>query len=302
MFQIFSCLTNEHDLRLVVLAGVVCVVASFAAIALFKRARASSRGARLTWLVGASGATGCGIWATHFIAMLAYTPGVPIAYNVPVTLLSLAIAICVTGFGFAAAVYAPSNLRSIIAGSVIGAGVASMHYLGMSAVEMPGHIAWSWDLVAASIVIGMALGVAAMRVAENDGLTRFVASALLLTLAIVSHHFTAMGAVGVIPDPTRGFGGLSVSPASLAAVIASVAIGVLGVCLVGAFADRTSKEQLSLLNDAIDHMSQGLVMFDKHGKLVLWNSHYVEMYALEGKIQRGCTLEDLLQRRLESGT
>src|SRR4029077_12967565 len=124
-------------------------------IILFKRAQATAGSARLTWVIGAGAATGCGICATHFIAMLAYAPGVSIAYDVPLTLLSLVAATGITGLGFGFAVYGPVALRAPIGGGVIGAGVASMHYLGMSAVEMPGFIHWSWGLVAASIAIGM---------------------------------------------------------------------------------------------------------------------------------------------------
>ena len=304
MFQVFSCLTNDHDWRLVLLAGAVCLLASINGITLFKRARASIGRARLMWIVGAGAATGCGIWATHFIAMLAYTPGVLIAYDVALTLLSLLAATAVTGVGFGIAVYGPPSLRAPFGGAVIGAGVASMHYLGMSALEMPGHISWTWSLVAASIVLGMVFGTAAMVVAERRDTRRsMIVAALLLTLAIVSHHFTAMGAVAVVPDPTRGFGGLSVSPASLAAVIASIAAGILGVCLVVAFADRTSKEQLLLLNDALNHMSQGLVMFDKNARLVLWNRRYAELYLLQDdKLKRGCALEELMQARYAAGS
>ena len=303
MFQVFSCLTNDHDWRLVVLAGVVCLLASITGIALFKRARASAGSARLKWIVGAGAATGCGIWATHFIAMLAYAPGISIAYDVALTLLSLAAATAITGIGFGIAIYGPPAVRAPFGGAAIGAGVASMHYLGMSAVEMPGYISWSWSLVAASIVLGMLLGMAAMTVAERHDTRRStIFAAVLLTLAIVSHHFTAMGAVAVVPDPTRGFGGLSVSPTSLAAVIASIAVGILGVCLVCAFADRTSKEQLLLLNDALDHMSQGLVMFDKNERLVLWNRRYAELYSLQGKLTLGCTLEELMHQRRAAGS
>ena len=303
MFQVFTCLTTEHDLRLVVLAGLVCVLASFTGITLFKRAQATAGRTRLMWVIGAGAATGCGIWATHFIAMLAYTPGISIAYDVPLTLLSLAVAAGVTGAGFGFAIYGPSPIRAPMGGAVIGAGVASMHYLGMSAIAMPGYISWSWSLVAASIAVGMLIGIAALMIAEKrDSKRSLITAALVLTLAIVSHHFTAMGAVEIIPDPTRAFDGLSVSPTSLASVIASVAIGVLGVCLVGAFADRTSKEQLALLSDALDHMSQGLAMFDKNGRLVLWNRRYAEMYSVEGKITLGCTLEELMRHRLAAGT
>ncbi|HZT26706.1 MAG TPA: methyl-accepting chemotaxis protein [Pseudolabrys sp.] len=303
MFRVFSCLTTEHDWRLVLLAGFVCLIASFTGIILFKRAQATAGRTRLLWVVGAGAATGCGIWATHFIAMLAYEPGVAVAYSVPMTLLSLFAAAAITGNGFGFAIYSPPRLRAPLGGAVIGGGVASMHYLGMSALELPGYISWSWGLVVASVIVGMIFGVLAIMAAESsEGRWRLTLAAGLMTLAIVSHHFTAMGAVAIVPDPTRAFAGLAVSPGSLAVVLASIAIAVLGVCLAGAFADRTSKEQLLLLNDALDHMSQGLCMFDKNGHLVLWNKRYEDIYLLHGRMRKGCTLEELMRLRYEAGT
>ena len=88
MFRVINCLSGAHDLRLVVLAGFVCFFASFVGINLLGRARAAQGHTRLAWLALAGIATGCGIWATHFIAMLAYEPGVPIAFDIGFTGLS----------------------------------------------------------------------------------------------------------------------------------------------------------------------------------------------------------------------
>jgi methyl-accepting chemotaxis protein len=303
MLQIYNCLTTEHDLRLVVLAGLVCLTASLAAINLYTRAQASSGRGRVLWLVGAAIATGFGIWATHFIAMLAYEPGIAVAYNVPLTLGSLGAAIIITGVAFAIAAYGASRMTAIAGGGLLGGGVASMHYLGMAALELPGMIVWSFDLVAASIGIGMVFGMIGLALVEKRHDRKTIAvAAVLLTLAIVSHHFTAMGAVQIIRDPSRVFSGLSVSSGYLAIAVAGVAIGFLCICLVSAFSDRKSKEKLALLNDAMEHMSQGLVMFDATGKLVLYSRRYAELYSLQGQIEVGCTLEDLLRLRLKNGT
>src|ERR1044071_1198194 len=144
MFRVLNCLGGEHDLRLVVLAGCVCFLASVVAINLFRRASAANGRARFAWLVLAGAATGCGIWATHFIAMLAYGPGVDVAYDVVLTGLSLGLAMLITGGGL---------------------GMASMHYTGMFALELPGRVAWSADLVLTSIVLGATLSAAALLVA-----------------------------------------------------------------------------------------------------------------------------------------
>src|ERR1700752_1311303 len=99
MFRVFNCLATQHDLRLVLVAGIVCFLSSLTAITLFYRARSTSDRARLIWIAAAGAASGCGIWATHFLAMLAYEPGVPIAYNIGLTAFSLLAAAIITAGG-----------------------------------------------------------------------------------------------------------------------------------------------------------------------------------------------------------
>ena len=101
MLKIYNCIATAHDLRLVGLAALVCVLASFAAINLLRHARKSSGQMRGVWLAVSAISTGFGIWATHFIAMLAFTPGIPSGYNIILTILSLVAAILLTGAGLA---------------------------------------------------------------------------------------------------------------------------------------------------------------------------------------------------------
>src|SRR5712675_137730 len=150
MFRVLTCLTAEHELRLVALAGLICFLASFAAVCLLHRAVASQARARWIWIATAGAATGCGIWATHFIAMLAYDPGVVVGYGVVLTILSLVAAIAVTSLGVALAVEGRARWAPPLGGAIVGIGVVCMHYLGMSALELPGRVAWAPDLVAVS--------------------------------------------------------------------------------------------------------------------------------------------------------
>src|SRR5690348_13387899 len=204
MYRVLNCLTTEHDWRLVLVAGTICFLSSLVAVNLFHRARESAQAMRLAWVLAAGLATGSGIWATHFIAMLAYDPGVGIAFDLWMTLFSWIAAAAVTGIGIAVAVYGPPRWAPAVGGGIVGAGVACMHYTGMAAVALPGEIDWDPVLVATSIALGMLLGIAALMVASRRPDSRATAlAALLLTLAIVSHHFTAMGAVEIVPDPTR---------------------------------------------------------------------------------------------------
>ncbi len=304
MFRVLNCLMTQHDWRLVVVAAVVCFLASLTAITLFNRARSTSGQTRAIWIVAAGAATGCGIWATHFLAMLAYHPGVPIAYDINLTTLSLVAAVAITTVGVAVAVYLPAKWGAPIGGAVISAGVACMHYLGMWAVEIPGRVTWDVPLVAASIVLGMALGVVALAIAVGwQGWRAVYLSALFLTLAIVSLHFTAMGAVEIVPDPTRTFTALSLSPESLAIAVASVAVAILGVSLICAFADRRLDDNGRLLGLALNNMTQGVVMFDAAGRLVVSNEQYRLMYGLSPEIVRpGARVVDIVRHRFETGS
>ncbi len=298
MFRVFNCLTTQHDWRLVV-AGLVCFLSSLAAITLFNRARATAGWTRAIWLAATGTAAGCGIWATHFLAMLAYDPAVPVAYDIDLTVMSLSAATIITGLGTAAAVFIPGRWGAL-AGGVIGVGVASMH----SALELPGHVAWDLPLVVASIVVGVVLAMAALIVAvEWQGKRGLWLSALLLTLAIVSHHFTAMGAVEIVPDPTRVLTALSLSPTSLAIAVASIAVAILGMSLVSAFADRRLDDKGRLLELALNNMSQGVVMFDESGRLVVCNEGYLRMYGLSPDIVKpGADLVDIVNHRSSTGS
>jgi NO-binding membrane sensor protein with MHYT domain len=233
MFRVFACLTEQHDWRLVLLAGVVCFLTSLVAISLFRRANVARARLRAAWIAMAGAAAGSGIWATHFIAMLAYEPGIPVRYNVSLTALSLLASIGITGAGMAAGVYGRPAWRAPLAGGLIGLGVALMHYVGMHAVEVPGHAVWSPDLVFASILAGVVLCTTALAVVNGrQGARATLLAALLLTLGIVAHHFTAMGAVTFVPDPAMAATGLTFPPVVLALAIAGVAIVALGAaCL-----------------------------------------------------------------------
>jgi methyl-accepting chemotaxis protein len=303
MFRVLTCLATEHDWRLVLVAGAVCFLASLTAVNLFHRARASVGRARVSWIIAAGAATGCGIWATHFVAMLAYDPGMAVAYDIGLTALSLLAAAVITSVGLAIAAYHPSRAGAVLAGAIVGGGIAVMHYTGMWAVELPGRIAWSPDLLLASILLGMLFGAAALAVAvRRENRMSIIAAALLLTLAIVSHHFTAMGAVEIVPDPTRVVAALSLSPTSLAVAIASAAAAVLGLSLISAFWDRRLDEQEVLLTTALNNMPQALCMFDAKGRLTVCNDRYREMYRMSAEqVRPGRSVGDLIEQHFANG-
>ena len=306
MYKVLTCLGFEHDWKLVVLAGIVCFLASAVALSLFQRARASQGQARVVWMALQAAVSGCGIWATHFIAMLAYDPGIGAGYSIFVTMLSLALAILITGLGFSIALSAPQRLRAAIGGAVVGLGVAAMHYTGMSALELPAHIDWDVPTVLASVVIGSILGALALVIAVGrESHARGILATLLFTLAIVSHHFTAMGAMTLIPDPRLATDGLDISPTVLSFLVAGAAFVILGVALMAASMDLRAKRALNrqkvLLDGALENMSQGLCMFDADGRILLFNEHYLRMMGRSDLELEGRLLRDVLHELSAAG-
>ncbi len=195
MFRAIDSLNFEHDWRLIALAGVVCFLGSLTAISLFHRACALKDRARLVWLLIAGVATGCGVWATHFVAMLAMQLGFQVNYDLVLTVLSLIVAIAASTLGLACAVYATPSWRAPFGGAVVGLGIAAMHFIGMAGLELPGTIVWSPVLVVASVALGTMFGALALTTAaRGDGLSDFLGGAVLLAAAILSLHFTAMAA------------------------------------------------------------------------------------------------------------
>jgi diguanylate cyclase (GGDEF)-like protein/PAS domain S-box-containing protein len=130
---------------------------------------------------------------------------------------------------------------------------------------------------------------------------------VLLTLAIVAHHFVAMGAVMIVPDPARVIDSLTLSPDMVAVTVAGAAVAVLGMAIVASLGDRRAQGMLHdrnlLLDAALNNMIQGLNMFDAQARLVLFNERYRQMYRLSPDVVKpGCTIRGLVEHRIAQGT
>ncbi|AWI32443.1 hypothetical protein E3E14_22290 [Streptomyces sp. ICN441] len=160
---------------------------------------------RRNWLLTAASAIGTGIWTMHFVAMLGFgVTGTDIRYNVPLTILSLVVAVAVVGVGVFAVGHSRERVRALLLGGLTtGLGVASMHYLGMAALRLHGDVSYDPLLVVLSVVIAVVAATAALWAALNIRSPRAVAVAsLVMGAAVSSMHYTGMFAVrvGVAPS------------------------------------------------------------------------------------------------------
>jgi signal transduction histidine kinase len=227
MLKVLSCLAIEHDLSLVALAVLVCLFACYTTVELLNRARVSRGGAATAWMFTAGTVAGSGIWATHFVAMLAYKSALPISYDIGMTALSVLAAIVLASLGFAVGLL--TQLR-MLGGAVLGGAVATMHFLGMEALSGPVVVSWDAAYVSAAIGMGVGFSALSMRVALNARTASgTMAAAVMLALTICVLHFTAMTAVTLTPIAGEGDLADAVAPTSLAVAVAAVAMLVIGL-------------------------------------------------------------------------
>ncbi|HYE50570.1 MAG TPA: MHYT domain-containing protein [Azospirillaceae bacterium] len=236
-------MTAQHiyDPALVTLSVVVAAFASFTALDLASRARASPR-ARLLWLGCAALAMGGGVWCMHFVGMLALVMPMPVAYDVPLTLLSLALPVLVTGAGLVAAEgYRVRPVALPLAGVLMGLGIVTMHYMGMAAMRMGGSIAYDSLLVAASVAIAVAAATAALWLAfRTDALWERVTGALLMGVAVSGMHYTGMAAAAFRMDHGAAAPVDGIAPVGLAVTVAAVTLLVLLFALAASARDRAN--------------------------------------------------------------
>jgi NO-binding membrane sensor protein with MHYT domain len=214
-----------------VLAYLMSCMGCFLGLRCTTRARAYQGAARARWLTMAAVAIGStGIWVMHFIAMLGFSiPGQSIRYNVPVTILSMVIAVVVVGIGTFIVGFREGTGALVLGGVIIGLGVASMHYIGMSAIRVQDSLSYNPMLVAASVIIAIIAGTAALWAALRlHSLLSTIVASLIMGVAVSGMHYTGMAALRVYPAP-----GLTVNTSATASALAFLLPLILGLSMVG---------------------------------------------------------------------
>jgi PAS domain S-box-containing protein len=198
--------SGSFNASLVFLSVAIAIGASYTALGLAGRIRTSTGRSRSVWLVLAALTMGGGIWSMHFVAMLAFIMPVPATYDVALTGLSLIVAVLVTGVGFFLASRGRGTISAFASGGLLmGAGICSMHYIGMSAMQMQGRIDYDPSLVACSFLIATGASVVALRLSvASMSIVQRAGGALAMGIAISGMHYTGMAAATFRMNGTMG--------------------------------------------------------------------------------------------------
>jgi NO-binding membrane sensor protein with MHYT domain/signal transduction histidine kinase len=238
-------LIGSYNYALVALSVLIAMFASYAALYLAGRVTAANGWNRAVWLLGGACAMGTGIWSMHYIGMLAFILPIPVAYDWPTVLLSLFAAILASVVALGVVSRQKMGWFRALAGSVLmGAGIASMHYIGMAAMRLPAICRFNSFLVVLSVVFAVLISLAALWITFHfrDGKTGVgwdkLTGAVVMGAAIPVMHYTGMAAASFTRSdmPVDLSHAVSVSTLGTAG-IAAVTFIVLGLALLTSWVD-----------------------------------------------------------------
>jgi len=252
-----SAITSQYNYGLVFLSYVIACAAAYTSWNMADRIRESVGRFRKSWLLGGACAMGIGVWAMHFIGMLAFKLPLPVSYDLITTLLSVIPAILASAVVIRQiSIIAPSNFQIFKSGTLMGLGIGCMHYLGMAAMQLPAKMYYQPEVFILSVIVAVALATLAIATKvwavqykehRNQQYYRLI-SILVMGLAVAGMHYTAMAAVVYFPDPSYSqLTSVSIEPLFLSAIVFVVVFIVLFfTALSSIWGKRLNQAKISL--------------------------------------------------------
>lgn len=265
-----------YDPGLVALSLAISIIASYTALDLAGRVSANTLSSQKSWIWLFAGAIamGTGIWSMHFIGMLAFHLPVPVAYNLSITLLSMLIAIVVSGIALLILRRPMLGARNLTLGATLmGIGISAMHYTGMIAMQMSPPIRYDARLFVLSVLIAIVASMAALWIAfqlrrnySRLAILAKLGSAVVMGLAITGMHYTGMAAAQFAPDSIcLAASQKGIDNTVLAISIGAIAMFILSITLVISALDAhfaTANAKLALSLQTANEQLRNIALFD----------------------------------------
>jgi two-component system sensor histidine kinase/response regulator len=303
-------MAGSYDYRLVVVSVLIAMMASYAALDLAGRVTSARGVARTLWLSGGATAMGIGIWAMHYVGMLAFRLPVAVEYDWPTVLLSLLAAILASAIALFVVSRERMGLFRAILGSIfMGSGIAGMHYIGMAAMRLPAMCDYSRVIVVVSVALAMVISLVALwltfhfRGETKSGGWRKALSALVMGAAVPVMHYTGMAAASFTPSNSIEGGlahALSISSLGMVGIII-VTFMVLGITVLTSLVDRRfSAQALELESSEKRHRQiletawDAFVGMDSKGIIADWNAKAEATFGWPREEVLGRTLSEMI--------
>jgi PAS domain S-box-containing protein len=321
--QVEVVMTSTHNPTLVVLSVSIAVLASYTALNLAGRVGATSGRGRIAWLSAGSLAMGVGIWSMHFVAMLAFSLPIAVAYNIGQLLLSVLVAIAASLLALLLVGRDRVRLPAMVAGGCfMGIAIAGMHYIGMASMRMRATVSYRPSLVVLSVAIAIAASLAALwlflRFRRED--TRLApllkrGAALVMGVAISGMHYTAMAAAEFrsVPETAMVQSGGVLATSGLASVVIIAALLILGLAQAGSMLDRMIRAQFAateIIRQSEEHLRRvydalgfGVIVQNSNGEIAHANPAACHLLGLSsGQLRGRSSIEPEWQVLNEDGT
>ncbi|ELX8346017.1 putative bifunctional diguanylate cyclase/phosphodiesterase [Enterobacter hormaechei] len=261
-------LVSQYNQILVVISFVVAILAAYTALNMAARVAGSQGIAARVWLAGGGVSMGIGVWAMHFIGMLAMDLSMSMSYNAVLTVLSMVIAISSSMFALWLVSGEQLRLRRLLPGAVVmGAGIVAMHYTGMAALEVTPGIVWDKKWVAISVVIALAALWLTFRLRQEAARMALMrlGAAITMGIAIAGMHYAGMEAAQFPMSTMVHHHGINGS--WLAILVSVVALAILGITLLVSMFDARLQARTSLLASSLAEANRELAQLALHDTL-----------------------------------
>ena len=235
-----------YDPWLVMLSVVMAIQGAYVGFSLALQIGEAVGMRRRLLLAGAAFSLAVAIWTMHFVGMLAARLPFPVDYLVFPTLLSFLVCVIVVGIAvFAMSAGSLTLLRLTLSAALMGTGIFSMHYVGMTALHASAHMVHAPAYVAASLIIAIAASELALWLATGrGGRPPLILSAIVFGIAVSGMHYTAMAGMTLFPHTVALSGAPALSTDLLAIVVAIVAFCVSGIFLLFLVPDRLQDKSI----------------------------------------------------------
>ena len=298
VLKIATCITQEHDLRLVALSALICVLGCITTTTILAHVQLSNKRTTTRWLVMAAVLFGFSVWSLHFVAMLAFLPSHSIGYDPVETVGSVAVAIVgASGALFILRSRQRTPTRVLLSGIMLGAGVAGMHYLGVDAMRFTGMMLFDRTYVSASVVASLVFATIAMARSDNlVSIWRRLEVASWLSITICGLHFTGMTALTMVPGGPEAQQGLLLGSQGLAYIVGSVSLVILAVSLAAALLDQhLLQRELQELHRMrlMSNLSREVLIIQRNGIVLEMNRAGERLFGMQVADAVGRDLLDL---------